>query len=94
MARRFSSAWMQALSEVRPERAWINEYGPRVPTLPWVTTPLPPLLRDLFQEYGRKVTLSGGERLFSDTMVKWYRFFGHIGVQTHANYEGNQTARL
>lgn len=69
MARRFSSAWMKALSVVKPERAWLNEYGPRIPTLPWVTTPMPPVLRELFDEFGRKVTLSGGERLFNDTMV-------------------------
>lgn len=72
--RRFSDAWFEALADDRFLGPWSTPRGPKLPTLPWVTMPMPPELRAFFLLYGEPKRLAPGEMLFPTSQVTGFAY--------------------
>lgn len=67
--RRFSEAWFQAIENSRFCGEWSSDRGPKLPTLCWMTHPLPPVLRQFICRHGTREEHLPGESLFPTTQV-------------------------
>lgn len=71
--RRFSKEWTNALSQCRFAGPWPDLSGPRnAPVMPWITTPIHPLLRQSFHEIGEVQEFKAGDWLFPRIQVRSY----------------------
>lgn len=66
----FSKAWYDALATERFTQSWPDEFGPRVPVLPFVTLPLPPEMREIFRSLGELKHFQPQESIIEGEVVK------------------------
>lgn len=68
-AKRFSKEWFEALKTERFCGEWSTERGPKLPTHPWVTPPLHPVLRAYFDRFAEEQRLLPEKQFFPTTQV-------------------------
>ena len=66
----FSKDWYDALATERFTDAWPDEFGPRIPVLPFVTIPLPPEMREAFRAHGELHYFQPEESIIEGAVVK------------------------
>ena len=66
----FSKDWYDALATERFTDAWPDEFGPRIPVLPFVTIPLPPEMREAFRTHGELHYFQPEESIIEGAVVK------------------------
>lgn len=66
MPRRFSEAWTRALKEIRTSDWPELRY---VPMLPFLTPPVPKVVREAFASAGRRLSVPAGQHFFGSTFV-------------------------
>ncbi len=72
--RRFSEEWFKALENTRFTARWRDFSGPRVPIVPWVTPPLHPSLRSVFDELGETREFEPGDWLYPHVQVRSFMY--------------------
>lgn len=66
----FSKDWYDALATERLTDAWPDEFGPRIPVLPFVTIPLPPEMRGAFRTHGELHYFQPEDSIIEGAVVK------------------------
>lgn len=66
----FSKAWYDALATERFTENWPDEFGPRLPVLPFITLPLPPEMREAFRTHGELHYFQPEESIIEGAVVK------------------------
>lgn len=66
----FSKAWYDALATERFTQSWPDEFGPRLPVLPFITHPLPPEMREAFRSHGELHYFQPEESIIEGEVVK------------------------